>query len=172
MKQISIVLSTLFNPVIILLVCSWGLTACDNFSISETYEGKVVKVLDGDSINIIQQGKEVRIRLAEIDAPEHGQPFWKQSRQALVNYVADEEVLVEEFDRDQYGRIVGHVYLNDTWINGALVQEGYAYVYTRYAVSKKLYKYEAQAEKNKSGIWKLPFNERVKPWEWRKRNKR
>ena len=171
MKQIPIVLLLLFNPVIILLIVFWGLTACDDFSFSETHEGKVVKVLDGDSINIMQQGEEVRIRLAEIDAPEHGQPFWKQSRRALANYVADKKVLVEEFDRDQYGRIVGHVYINDIWINGVLVQEGYAYVYTRYAVSKKLYEYEAQAAKNKLGIWKLPNSERVKPWEWRKRNK-
>lgn len=164
MKKISIVsLSIIFFTL--------GLTACENFSFSEIHEGKVIKVLDGDSLNIIQQGKEVRIRLAEIDAPEHGQPFWKQSRQALEGYVSGKNVSVEEFDRDQYGRIVGHVYLNDIWVNGKLVQQGYAFVYDRYAVSKKLYKYQTQAEKNKHGIWKLPENQRVKPWDWRKRNK-
>ncbi|MEJ2115513.1 MAG: hypothetical protein P8X88_05570 [Gammaproteobacteria bacterium] len=82
-----------------MLICSWNLTACDDFSISETYEGDVVKVLNGDFINIIQQVK-VRIRLAEIGAPEHGQPFWKQFRQALANYVANKNVLIEEFDHD------------------------------------------------------------------------
>ncbi|MDH3609629.1 MAG: thermonuclease family protein [Gammaproteobacteria bacterium] len=165
MKKIAIILS-LLNTLFLLVV----LAACENFSFSETHEGKVVKVLDGDSLNIIQQGKEVRIRLAEIDAPEHGQFFWKQSRQALESYVSDKNVSVEEFDRDQYGRIVGHVYLNDTWINGKLVQQGYAYVYDRYAVSKKLHEYQAQAEKNKVGIWKLPEKQRVKPWDWRKTN--
>jgi len=151
----------------ILIIC---LCACKDFTFNEVHEGEVVKVLDGDSINILQQGEEVRIRLAEIDAPEHGQAFWKKSRQALANYVAGKQIEVEEFDRDQYGRIVGHVYINDVWVNGKLVQEGFAYVYTRYAVSKKLYEFEAQAEKNNLGVWKLPENERIKPWEWRKKN--
>lgn len=155
----------------LLLASTLCLVACDNFNFANTYEGKVVKVLDGDSINLIQQGKEVRVRLAEIDAPEHKQPFWKQSRQALEKLVAGKKVLVEEFDRDQYGRIVGHVYVNDVWVNGALVKEGYAYVYTRYAVSKKLYEYESQAEKNKLGVWKLPESDRIMPWDWRKLNK-
>lgn len=148
------------------------IVACDDFNFSETHEGKVIKVLDGDSINIMQQGKEVRIRLAEIDAPEHGQPFWKQSKLALENHVAGKKVFIEEFDHDQYGRVVGHVYIGDKWVNGELVQKGYAYVYTRYAVSKKLYEYESKAEKNKLGLWKLPKSERVKPWDWRKRNKK
>jgi len=166
MKKIKIILSLLFNLPILLL----ALVACENFNFSETHDGKVVKVLDGDSLNIIQQGKVVRIRLAEIDAPEHGQPFWKQSQQALEGYVSGKNVSVEEFDSDQYGRIVGHVYLNDMWVNGKLVQQGYAYVYDRYAVSKKLYQYQAQAEKNKVGIWKLPESQRVRPWDWRKKN--
>jgi len=152
----------------IFIVFTLGNVACNDFNFSETYEGEVVKVLDGDSINIMQQGKQLRIRLAEIDAPEHGQPFWKKSKQALEKRVAGKQVMVEEFDRDQYGRIVGHVYVNDDWVNGELVKQGFAYVYTRYAVSKKLYQFETQAKENKLGIWKLPERERTKPWVWRK----
>jgi endonuclease YncB( thermonuclease family) len=143
------------------------LAGCENFHFSDVYEGKAVRVLDGDSINILQHGKEIHIRLAEIDAPEYGQPFWKKSKQALENYVTGKQVMVEEFDRDKYGRIVGHVYVDGIWVNGELVKQGYAYVYARYAVSKKLYQYEANAEKNKLGIWRLPQAERIKPWDWR-----
>ena len=159
------------RPAILLLfIFLLSLISCKDFSFNEVHEGKVVKVLDGDSINILQHGEEVRIRLAEIDAPEHGQAFWKKSKLALEKYVAGKQVSVEEFDRDRYGRVVGHVYINDVWINGALVKKGYAYVYTRYAVSKKLYEYESYAEKNKLGVWKLPKNERIKPWDWRQNN--
>ena len=154
----------------LLLVFFFSVVACNDFTFSNIYEGKVVKVLDGDSLIILQQGKEVRIRLAEIDAPEHGQAMWKKSKQALESYVAGKNIVVEVFDKDQYGRIVGHVYLDDSWINGKLVQQGYAYVYTRYAVSKKLYAYEAEAERSKRGLWELPDQERTKPWEWRKKN--
>lgn len=134
------------------------------------YEGKVIKVTDGDSITILHEDQELYIRLAEIDAPERGQPFWRKSREALADYVAGKEVTVEEFDVDRYGRIVGHVYVRDLWVNGELVRGGYAYVYPEYAVSMKLYEYEMDAQEDKGGIWKLPENKRVKPWEWREKN--
>jgi len=50
---------------------------CGEFLHAGEYSGKVIKVTDGDFINIIYEGKPLRIRLAEIDAPERGQPFWK-----------------------------------------------------------------------------------------------
>jgi endonuclease YncB( thermonuclease family) len=153
------------------LVITLFLNACDDLHFSETYEGKVIKVSDGDSLNIIQQGKVIRVRLAEIDAPEYKQPFWKKSRNALEGHVAGKTVLVEEFDRDQYGRIVGHIYVDDLWVNGALVKDGFAYVYERYAVSQKLFQYQTKAEKERRGIWKLPENQRIRPWEWRKKNR-
>ena len=161
MKQIALVLLVFFL---------FSLTACDDFTFSNVYEGKVIKVLDGDSFNILQQDKEIRIRLAEIDAPEHGQAMWKKSKLALEKHVAGKYVVIEEFDRDQYGRVVGHVYIKDVWINAKLVQQGYAYVYTRYAVSKKLYEFQTEAQKHKRGVWSLSEQERIKPWEWRKQN--
>ena len=154
----------------LLIVFFFCTAACNDFTFSNVYEGRVVKVLDGDSLIILQKGKEVKIRLAEIDAPEHGQVMWKKSKQALESYVAGKKIVVEEFDKDQYGRIVGHVYLDNNWINGKLVQQGYAYVYTRYAVSKTLYAYESEAERRKLGLWKLSESERTKPWEWREKN--
>jgi len=153
------------NVVLLVFACVL-LHAC----ISQTYEGKVIKVADGDSISILHQGKELRVRLAEVDAPEHGQAYWKKSKQALKDYVLGKNILVEEFDVDRYDRLVGHVYVDDLWINGELVRQGYAYVYTDYAVSAKLFKYEKQAEKNKLGIWQLPAQQRLKPWLWRKNN--
>ena len=61
------------------------------------------------------------------------------------------------------------MYVGESWINGELVRGGYSYVYPEYAVSKKLYEYEKDAQENKAGIWKLPEKERVKPWDWRKK---
>ncbi len=153
------------------LICAFAFlyVTCADTSKAQTYEGKVIKVTDGDSINIMYEGKTLRIRLAEIDAPERGQPFGKKSKEALADYVAGKEVQVVEIDVDRYERIVGQVYLGDLWVNGALVRGGYAYVYPKYATSKQLYEYEAEAQESKAGIWKLPESERIKPWVWRKR---
>ena len=145
---------------------------CSGVNSAQTYQGKVIQVTDGDSINILHEGKPLRIRLAEIDAPERGQPFWKKSREALADYVAGKEVTVEEVDIDRYLRIVGQVYVGDLWVNGALVRGGYVYVYPRYATTERLYEFEEEARESQAGIWKLPESERVKPWEWRKQNRK
>ena len=79
---------------------------------------------------------------------------------------------VIEVDIDRYKRVVRQVYLGDLWVNGALVRGGYAYVYLKYATTKKLYEYETDAQENKVGIWKLPESERIKPWEWRKQKRK
>jgi len=164
------VLRKTFFYVFFISAIAFFYVTCSDVSNAQTYEGKVIKVTDGDSINILHDGKPLRIRLAEIDAPERGQPFWKKSKEALADYVAGKEVQVVEVDIDRYKRVVGQVYLGELWVNGALVRGGYAYVYPEYATSKQLYEYEAEAQESKAGIWKLPESERVKPWVWRKKN--
>jgi endonuclease YncB( thermonuclease family) len=160
-----------FFQLFLIFALAFLYVTCTDTNKAQTYEGKVIKVTDGDSINILYEGKTLRIRLAEIDAPERGQPFWKKSREALADYVAGEEVQIIEVDIDRYKRVVGQVYLGDLWVNGALVRGGFAYVYPEYATSERLYKFEREAKESKTGIWKLPENERVKPWEWRKQKR-
>ena len=96
---------TLFYIFFISAIAFFYVTCSDVQSAKKVYEGKVVKVTDGDSINIPIDETQFRIRLAEIDAPERGQPYWKKSREALANYVAGKEVHVFEVAIDRYERI-------------------------------------------------------------------
>ena len=47
--------------------------------------GPVVGVLDGDTIDVLVERQPVRVRLAQIDAPEKRQAFGTRSRQTLAN---------------------------------------------------------------------------------------
>lgn len=73
-------------------------------------QGHVIRVLDGDTLEILQDKKPVRVRLANIDAPEKKQPFGRWSATQLKDLVAGKPVTVQYAQTDRYGRILGRVY--------------------------------------------------------------
>lgn len=133
------------------------------------YQGRVVKVIDGDSITMLVGKRQIQIRLAEIDTPERGQPYWRVSRKALEKLVAGKTIIAIQTDIDRYKRVVAHIYVGNIWINEQMIKEGYAWLYRKYAKSESLYLAEEFAKTNKLGIWSLPESERIPPWEWRRK---
>jgi len=47
-------------------------------SLLQAFEGKVVGISDGDTIKVLKNGKQVKIRLAAIDCPEKKQPYGRK----------------------------------------------------------------------------------------------
>ena len=52
-----------------------------------TPSGKVIKVSDGDTITVLQDKRQIKVRLYGIDAPELKQPYGKKSKQFLSNLI-------------------------------------------------------------------------------------
>ena len=137
-------------------------------SLADTYTGKVIGITDGDTLTVLKDNKQYKIRLAEIDTPEKDQPYGNKAKQALSDFVFGKSVRIEVETTDRYGRTVGKVYLGDMDINAELVRNGYAWVYRRYAKDKILYDLETEARENQLGLWALPEAQRIPPWEWRR----
>lgn len=118
-----------------------------------------------------KQSKKFKIRLAEIDTPEMAQPHGKTAQLALSNLILFKPVSIEYQKKDRYQRIVGRVYLLATQqdICAELVRLGHAWVYRQYSDDVYLYLLEYWARLNEQGLWALPSNHRIPPWEWRKR---
>jgi micrococcal nuclease len=133
--------------------------------------GKVIKVIDADTIDVQLTSGPIRIRFHGIDAPERNQPWGKEATAALKKRVMGKEVDVEPFEQDRYERMVGIVYLGDVNINAELVQEGHAWAYRQYMrkADRKLCVDETLARISKKGLWSQSTKDRVAPWEWRKR---
>ncbi len=108
----------------------------------------------------------MRVRLAQIDAPEKRQAFGARSRQALAELVFRQSVRVAETGRDRYGRVIGTVYLGNVDVNAQMVREGMAWVYRQYAKDRGLYELERRAQASRRGLWVDP--EPVPPWEYRR----
>jgi endonuclease YncB( thermonuclease family) len=73
---------------------------------AETLTGKVVGVTDGDTITVLVAEHPIKVRLAEIDTPERGQPWASRAKQALSDKVFGKEVEIRVVTVDRYGRTV------------------------------------------------------------------
>jgi endonuclease YncB( thermonuclease family) len=132
-----------------------------------SFTGKLVKVLDGDTVEVMHDGKAERIRLAQIDCPEKNQPFGQAAKKYVLDVAAQKVVTVEVETVDRYGRTVGEVFLPDgSNLNKKIVGAGYAWQYKRYSKDPEYGVREAEARAAKLGLWQ-DMNP-VPPWEWRR----
>ncbi len=139
---------------------------------AEEFSGKVVGVTDGDTIKVLRQGRQVKVRLYGIDAPERKQAYGKKARRFVADLVAGKVVTIRVRNRDRYKRIVGEVLLPDgRSLNQELVRAGYAWWYKRYAKKDwALALIEMEARKGKKGLWAEPNP--IPPWKFRRRRRR
>jgi micrococcal nuclease len=75
------------------------------------FTGKVVAVADGDTITVLRDKEQVKIRLAGIDAPEKAQAFGNVAKQRMSDMVFSKEVRVDDRKKDKYGRTIGRVWV-------------------------------------------------------------
>lgn len=128
---------------------------------------RVVAVYDGDTIGVLHGGREERIRLSGIDAPEKRQAFGQRAKQAISDLVLGTEVTVETKSHDKYGRTLAEVRLPDgRSLNQELVRQGRAWQYQRYSKDSDLARLEQEARIARRGLWSEPNP--VPSWEWRK----
>lgn len=132
------------------------------------FSGKVVKVIDGDTVDILTANKQkIRVRLLDIDAPESKQAYGNASRKYLASLIAAKNVFVKESKKDIYERSLGTIFLNEMNINEKMVENGYAWAY-RYkgvANNKLMVKLETRAKQNKKELWKDKHP--IAPWNYR-----
>ena len=152
----------------ILLACVlWaGLLAAPSFA--QTISARVVGVIDGDTVDVLTpEHRQIRIRLAQIDAPEHDQPWGYKSKQALSALVFNKDVTVNARSQDRYGRTVAMLSVGPLDVNQQMVREGAAWAYSQYVTDPSMFALEDQARARHEGLWSLPSSQTMPPWEWR-----
>ena len=140
---------------------------------SEQFTARVIRVVDGDSLNVLSlpENEELKLRLYGIDAPEWKQEYGKESKDALRGLLGpNREISVKVLDKDRYGRLICKLHLNseDISVNEWMVSEGNAWHYKKYAPNDiSLQSAEKSARKNKLGLW--VYESPIPPWEFRKK---
>lgn len=132
------------------------------------FSGQVVGVIDGDTMDVLSNGKAKRIRLNGIDCPEKGQAYGKKAKQAASDLAFGKDVIIQTRGKDKYGRTIGEVILEDgTNVNHELVKEGWCWWYRKYAPGNTVLEgLEKNAREAKKGLWVDPAP--VPPWVYRK----
>ena len=131
--------------------------------------GKVVAIADGDTFTLLTADKQqVKIRLAEIDAPESGQPYGNKSKQILSGLIFGKDVRVAVQTKDRYGRTVGRPYVGDLDICAEMVRLGAAWAYRQYLKDQSLLTLESDSRAHGRGLWGTSEAQAMPPWEWRR----
>jgi len=142
--------------------------ACSSTSIAETVEGLVVGIADGDTFTLLTPDQwQIKIRVAEIDAPERGQPYASRSRQRLADLIFQKDLTVRVQVIDRYNRVVGRPVIADMDVSVEMIRSGAAWVYRTYSDDVQLYELERKARDERRGLWDLPEADRLSPWHWR-----
>ena len=159
----------LLRLLILIVLIAINIAGCKNAEVNEPVAavvGKVVKVVDGDTLHVYSNKKTYKIRLSGIDAPERGQAYGKRAKEHLEFLVAGKQVIAIVESKDRYGRYVASVKVQSKDVCAEMLTAGYAWHYKQYDNNKYYDELQREAKKAKRGLWldKKP----QAPWEYRK----
>lgn len=138
-----------------------------------TASGKVVRVYDGDTIDLQTRDRGViRIRFAGIDAPERGQAFARKAAEHLQLLLEGKATEARCFKTDDFGREVCNVFVADNDIGLEMLRAGLAWHFKRFqdeqepADRDRYARAEEEARAAGRGLWagQVP----MAPWECRR----
>lgn len=145
-----------------LLLLMGGLAQAADFS------GKVITVTDGDTLLVLRDGNPVKVRLAEVDAPEKAQPYGTASHKSLAELVMGKQVRVVSRAVDDYGRLVAVVSVGVINVNHEQIRRGMAWEYSRSHGNRELVALQRDAQQARRGLWAGEKN--IEPSQWRKQH--
>lgn len=125
----------------------------------------VASVHDGDTLTALCDGRKLKVRLTEIDAPERTQPYSRQSTNHLKAMCLDKPATLANTSTDRYGRTLARVQCGTHDANAEQVRHGYAWAFDRYLTDPAIKQLEIQARTNKLGLWRQATP--TAPWDFR-----
>ena len=148
---------------------------------AEPFEAKVIGVIDGDTLDVLQiageRKKPLRVRLVGIDAPEKAQAFGAVAREQLSRLAYGRMGSLScRSEAERYGRSLCLVRVDGVDVGQRMIELGLAWHFKRYANTQpreEAASYaasESLARAAKLGLWRdlgtvaMP----VPPWEWRR----
>jgi endonuclease YncB( thermonuclease family) len=137
-----------------------------------TFAGVVIVVIDGDTVLFKPDHTHptsrafMKVRLADIDAPEHDQPHGEAATRALAALALNQRAQMDIVATDAYGRKVARLTVGALAVNAELVRRGFAWTSTRYRRDAVLMEAQREARRARRGLWQDAAP--TAPWVWRR----
>ena len=94
---------------------------------------KVIRIIDGDTVEVIYRDEKEKVRLYGIDTPELGELGFEEATNATKHLIDGKYVYLSfptKHKRDNFGRLLANIFLyGSSLVNKVLVEEGYAKLY-------------------------------------------
>jgi micrococcal nuclease len=145
------------TALIILSLCIAALPA-------QAFTDRVLSCHDGDTCRVDVGQGTIKVRLAEIAAPELDQPYGPRAQRALCDLICAKIVEINDWGLDPYNRTVGLIHAPFD-VSEQMVREDMAWVYARYNVDPAMPGIEEKARAGHLGLWSQ--FEPIPPWDWR-----
>lgn len=131
----------MLTRILLLFMIMIGVVACDDLADSGSSGGgdtvvtipegeiaTVTRVIDGDTIDVLLDGQQVRIRYVGVNTPERDESCYDDATQANRDLVEGKTVtlVTDTSDTDRYDRLLRYIYADGVFVNDALVRNGYA----------------------------------------------
>lgn len=142
---------------------------------ADTMHGVVIVVIDGDTVLFKPDSYGaasrafLKLRLADIDAPEKDQPYGDAATRALTALLLKQRVAVDTVATDAYGRTIARIRMGAVRVDTELVRRGYAWSSSRGQSDAALADAQREARRARRGLWQDAAP--TPPWVWRKLQK-
>ena len=137
-----------------------------------TFRATLQRVFDGDTIDVVdEKGRQFRIRLSGIDAPERDQPFGQRSGESLRRLLSAGPLLVDALSVDRYQRVLARITCAGRDAGVEQIRSGFAWFYPwTDSISQServLYAREEQTARSlHRGLW--TDRDPIPPWQFRR----
>jgi micrococcal nuclease len=129
-------------------------------------EGRVTKIVDGDTIHVQVGGRREKVRYIGVDTPETHKPgtpvqcYGRSASAFNARLVAERrvELRTDAETRDRYGRLLAYVYRrpDGMFVNAELVRRGFATILTippNVAHAQEFLRLQRAARQAGRGLW-------------------
>lgn len=151
-----------------LLILAW---AAAPPAAAATMNGIVIVVIDGDTVLFKPDHYGdasrafLKVRLADIDAPEKDQPYGDAATRSLSALVLNQRVELTTVATDIYGRTIARMRVGEVPVNAELVRRGAAWA-SGYRRDAELRETQREARRARRGLW--GEGAPTPPWAWRR----